>query len=543
MVAVPQIPTNLDLMGSYPWLVAVATYLTYWDVKEMFQVSRLWRSDLSRSLQVAVYLSTVRNHARNRRTNCEIQLAMSTSLFWKVCIHAAAIDIPVPKSRINSLCAASISFPNWKLVRDANIHLMLPYNESVDMLEIPVRNLVTRLGRHDTLIEMFRSNTNYEMYYGTEEEPLSIPKMVLQNFNKLRHLTCDLQMLNEARYPLESVTRLKIFVPMFVSTNNMLGSLFKQIFPNLQRLSIQPALKALAMFGCLPEFEPPDDFKLCTMLSEREYYNEPTDLPGRKSRNLFVASHIYTLPVSWGLYFRNVTRLQLNILADKFIGGEAIVEMICTKMHNLKRLGTIAAEMHGPILESNLTIEELVLNIAASEAARFVFQSFLRAFERKRERIFRLGAHLGCLDGMARVNPTVENSLCAAWFAIAKLLSPNGFICFSVSDPQIRETKLLQYPWTHPQYFCFDSRDYTEDGTVQTSTPLEKSHWYYASNPNDRPIGSLINNERRMSNNVTIKSPETKPVPESISRYRIDPSENLSAILIEAIDTLNQYVA
>lgn len=297
---------------------------------------------------------------------------------------------------------------------------------------------------------------------------------------------------------------------------------------------------ALPQLGTLPDFQAPPSFKLQIVDRETETPTIDTEA-GRAS--LFLSAHLFALPVSWGVCFKNVQRLQMSELAYDFQGLELFVEVL-SKIPSLKRIGTVYARAAEPLFE-NCALEECVLCIDAAESAHYIFSSFLRCFDQKKKsgeshRIKRLGVHVGCMDGLARVPLQIEKALGAGWMHVARLLAPGGFICMSAAENSLAETMFFQLPWIAPGYFCIDQRNYELTKRVQASTPLDKQEWYYVTQPSEKPSGTLMANQQRSPKRSSsiMKAP---PMATFGSDSMTSPRGNEGLSLFDCIELLTNY--
>lgn len=279
------------------------------------------------------------------------------------------------------------------------------------------------------------------------------------------------------------VKRVKILCHKFAVTNEALQQV-PQIFPSLNRLHLNCAPLALPMLCAMPDFRAPPDFRLSLSAEEGS---------AEQRVSMFVASHLYVLPFSWGVFLQNVQRLQISELASEFQGLEHFMELLSNLPH-LKRLGTVSAYAAKCFDFSRQTcsLEELVLTVESDQVHR-LFAIFLRIQQRARRcSLKRLAVHLICSDGIARVPYEIELALFAGWYCVAStLLHVGGFLCFSVNQQQLTETACLQAPWTFPQYFTFDASQYPE-GVLPRSTPLVDPLPYFEALDHERPSGTLV---------------------------------------------------
>jgi len=521
--------------AGFAWLWHLRQWLGFYDVQSMCCVSKEWRLRISELLKVQVHFFFKNNDARAQPQRAEARLAMCSGFKWKVTLECSTKDLPLRRVTMRRLCQKAVPCANWEFIR--NTKLVMSDTNTLSMVEAGMERNVVGLGRVDAFNQIL---IMADRYADVGAEILDSTKLKFSYLN-LHRLSIDLSMINIASGPMKYITRLKVFAPKFCTTNECIGQRLHYLFPNLNRLSLQPALDALPILSCLPDFNTPEDFKL----SLERLDQESSAIPQRKRQSMFMAAHLFPMPLSWGLFFKNVVRLQLTMLAYDFDGIEHIVE-ITSKLPNLRRLGTIAAKSFAPIIESTtLQLDELVICLDAAESASYVFNAFHRCFEaRKRaEKITRLGVHLGCSDGLARVSLPTERAVCAGWLHVARCLAPGGFICFSVDDAQITETKLMQYPWTMPSLFCADTRNYPQMGTVQGSTPLDKQNWYYPANPAHRPIGTLINNEQDPRKDNSRSTDNRRSSFADTTNSSISTTNGLDAAplmsLVEAVEVLN----
>eukprot|EP00746_Dinoflagellata_sp_MGD_P004384 gnl/MRDRNA2_/MRDRNA2_108448_c0_seq1.p1 gnl/MRDRNA2_/MRDRNA2_108448_c0~~gnl/MRDRNA2_/MRDRNA2_108448_c0_seq1.p1 ORF type:complete len:567 (+),score=72.67 gnl/MRDRNA2_/MRDRNA2_108448_c0_seq1:83-1783(+) len=315
-------------------------------------------------------------------------------------------------------------------------------------------------------------------------------------FENVEYLILDLgqvQHFQDLVFP--RVKRIKISCHKFAVTNETLQSV-PQIFPSLERLHLNCAPLALPMLCAMPDFRAPPDFRLS--LSAEDNSSE-------QRVSMFVASHLYVLPFSWGVFLQNVQRLQLSELATEFQGLEHFMELLSTLPH-LKRLGTVSAYAARcfDFTRETCGLEELVLTVESDQVHQ-LFASFLTIEQRKRRcGLKRLAVHLMCSDGIARVPYEIELALFAGWYWVAStLLHIGGWLCFSVNQQQLTETAVLQAPWTFPQYFTFDASQYPE-GVLPRSTPLADPLPYFEALDHDRPSGTLVSAPPRIVSSKSI---------------------------------------
>lgn len=316
-----------------------------------------------------------------------------------------------------------------------------------------------------------------------------------ETFKKSSYLILDMGQVQHFKdLVCPQVQRVKIFCHKFAVTNEVLQQIGK-IFPSLERLHLNCAPLALPMLCAMPDFRAPPDFRL-SLCAE--------DGSCEQRVSMFVASHLYVLPFSWGVFLQNVQRLQLSELATEFQGLEHFMELLSHLPH-LKRLGTVSAKAARcfDFTRENCTLEELVLTVESDQVHR-LFALFL-VFEQRKRRctLKRLAVHLMCSDGIARVPYEIELALFAGWYCVAStLLHLGGWLCFSVNQQQLTETAVLQAPWTFPQFYTFDANSYPE-GVLPRSTPLADPLPYFEALDQDRPSGTLVSSPPRIQTSTS----------------------------------------
>jgi len=240
---------------------------------------------------------------------------------------------------------------------------------------------------------------------------------------------------------------------------------------------------------CGPGIMAPPDLRLS--LNEQSLAHD-------RHANVFVASHLMSLPFSWGGDFlKRVIRLQFSELNEDLMGlsmEKLLDTMKGGGMPFLRRLGTVSARAatHFDLAREDCLLEELVL-VTELEDVKDFFSTFLPMEQRKKRGCLRrLQVHIVCGDGAARVKPDVENALLAGWYNIAvNLMRADGWIVFSTGSAALRETAIGQLPWFLPQHFSLDTVEY-KDGRLPTSTPLERPLPFYGTDGVQQPSGTLV---------------------------------------------------
>lgn len=288
-------------------------------------------------------------------------------------------------------------------------------------------------------------------------------------FRKLTRLSMDLTQLAGFRSDIElpMVQRLKVRCQDAAFADGVFDRIYT-IFPNLNRLHLD-LLPAGLLPLCGPGFKAPRDLRMS--LTEGSPFSE-------RHANVFVASHLFSLPFSWSdMFFQQVQRLQMSELTED-LQGLSLENLIATlrKLPHLRRLGTVSsrAACLFDLSRDDCKLEELVLVVELEDVKDF-FRSLVPLEQSKsRCSLQRLAVHLLCSDGAARLRLDVENAICAGWYNIAaSLMRPQGWVTFSMATPPLRETALGQLPWFLPQHFCLDTVDYPER-QPPTTTPLDR---------------------------------------------------------------------
>jgi hypothetical protein len=266
-------------------------------------------------------------------------------------------------------------------------------------------------------------------------------------------------------------------------------------FPNLYRLHLFMLPIGLLPL-CGPGFSAPRDLRLTL---------DPNTSHSERECNFFVASHLMTLPFSWGdCFFRNVMRLQMGELNQSH-GGLSMDKLasVIRTLPLLRRLGTVSLStaMLIDVTRDDFELEELVLVIEVDDLWKlFKFLTPLEA-AKKRMKLRRLAIHLLASDGCSRLKEDIEDAICAAWYNIAaKMLLPVGWINFSFATRQLMETAHAQLPWLMPAHFAIDVVKYDEDGLSQPlSTPMDRELTYFSIDGTEQPNGTLVSGALRPS--------------------------------------------
>jgi len=288
-------------------------------------------------------------------------------------------------------------------------------------------------------------------------------------------------------FRLPQVRRLKLLCRDAALAGSALEAV-PRVFPCLERLHLALLPSGLLPL-CGPGFAAPPDLRI-TLLGDRAQV-------GERQANIFVASHLLTLPFSWsGTFLQRVVRLQMAELNQEH-GGLALEQLtsMMRAMPQLRRLGTVSLRtfLLVDVLREECPLEELVL-VMDMEDVNALFRSLLPLEQQKRRMALRrLAVHLLAEDGVARPKVDVENALCAGWHNIAeKLLRKDGFVAFSFGHHQLLETALPQLAWFDPERFSLDLVEYEADGRLPASTPLERPLPFCAAEVNTRPRGTLV---------------------------------------------------
>lgn len=283
------------------------------------------------------------------------------------------------------------------------------------------------------------------------------------------------------------VTRLKVFLQDAGFNDTEFRDLYAA-FPGLKRLHLV-TLPAGLLPLCGPGIMAPPDLRLT--LSEESSHMD-------RHENFFVASHLMSLPFSWGGDFlKRVVRLQCSELNEDLRGlslEKLVDSMKGGGMPLLRRLGTVSARAacHFDVSREDCKLEELVV-VTELEDVKDFFSCFL-SFEQRKKRgsLRRLAVHIVCSDGAARVKMDVENAICAGWYNIAAhLMRADGWVVFSTSSKALQETAIGQLPWFLPEQFSLDTVNYG-GSLLPCSTPLERALPYYGTDGVQQPSGTLV---------------------------------------------------
>merc|ERR550534_3019218 len=230
---------------------------------------------------------------------------MCTVFDWKISLYVPPKMLPLKRALLRQLGKESIPCVDWGRVR--GILIALRGSNTLAMLHTLLRRSVCSLGRRDSYQEVL-----LQAELDTEDPP----RGPASQFPHLYRLYIDLPMLSFLRTSLPMITRLKVLVARFAATNENLGLRLRTLFPNLTHLSLQVGLDALPGLSSLPDFTTPPNFTLGVVQLDA---TTGAPLPGRPRRAaLIMAAHLFPLPVSWGLFFKNVIRLQMSELANHF---------------------------------------------------------------------------------------------------------------------------------------------------------------------------------------------------------------------------------
>ncbi|CAE8584420.1 unnamed protein product, partial [Polarella glacialis] len=264
------------------------------------------------------------------------------------------------------------------------------------------------------------------------EEPRLFPSICRLEISltQIGNLTEDLS--------LPQVRRLKVECRDQAFSDGALSRVGK-VFPDLKRLHLQLLPVGLLPFVG-PGFVAPEDFRL-TLLKDR---NSTDAVLGNEASMFMVASHLLSLPFSWGGgLLDRVVRLQIDELSKKHVGQslEQFAKVVASAPL-LRRLGTVSVGFTGLLdltSESWQHLEELVVCMEIEDALKF-FNVFLPLEPpRRRSSIKRLAVHLLAPDGVSKLTAEVERVMCAGWLNLAtKLLHPEGFVIFSQGQNSVQ---------------------------------------------------------------------------------------------------------
>jgi len=262
-------------------------------------------------------------------------------------------------------------------------------------------------------------------------------------------------------------------------------------FPSLERLHLVLIPSSLPQF-CGPEFVAPQDFRLSLDKSK--------SLVDQRA-NIFVASHLFNLPFSWGgRLFGQVMRLQMDELnKDHHDASLRKMAELVRGLPLLRRLGTLSAKVAQlvDVAHEDSKLEELVVVVEIDEVLEF-FKTWVELEQQKHHTALRrLAVHLLASDGISRPKLEAENAICAGWYTVAtNLLHPHGFVCFSLGAHQIFETAPIQLAWLNPMHFTLDRVEY-QVGSSPCSTPICSPLPYCRQECCDRPNGTLVTGSLR----------------------------------------------
>jgi len=395
--------------------------------------------------------------------------------------------------------------------------------------EIPVLRVRTRdqIGLLDTLL--FNSIGTLQ---GTDV--LSF----LEDPEYFRHVTrLTLTLPQMAALPedvaLPQVTRIKLVCQDIALADTALERL-GQVFPNMNRLHLSACPVGLLPL-CGPGFSAPKDLRLTL----------DSDNHAQKEANVFVVSHLLSLPFSWGdSLFRNVVRLQMHELNEDH-AGLAFEQLGSTikALPALRRLGTVSMRMAQQldITSDDFKLEELVLVIEIDDA--YLLFKMLIPLEQRKSRcsLKRLALHCRARDGVSRLKPHLEDAVCGGIHNIAtKMLHENGVLVFSVAEKQLLESPLAQLCWFDPIHFNLDAVDYGYD-RLPVSTPLERSLVYWGTDTIVQPNGTLVSGPLRPNSEKEPEEPLSPKSPQSPHKRGKKPQNQFAFVgmnMVDIFDTL-----
>eukprot|EP00929_Paragymnodinium_shiwhaense_P083577 TRINITY_DN44597_c0_g1_i1.p1 TRINITY_DN44597_c0_g1~~TRINITY_DN44597_c0_g1_i1.p1 ORF type:complete len:667 (-),score=179.49 TRINITY_DN44597_c0_g1_i1:183-2183(-) len=462
-------PPPVDLLQVIEEKMPVLTYLSVAQAANVFYCSRKYREKASATISTLVTFdiiaglsSTDQSVAERRRRVQRMRVRIPQSPVGAgLAVHIRAMlkSVPLRRAPINQALCLSMPMVKWEDTHGMRIRCRGDF-------ECVERSLVASIValRHsdsDALLtdpEYFRRVTRVE---------LDMPQIV--------SLPPD--------FCLPQITRLKLLCRDTALAGTALDRL-GEVFPKLERLHLQ-----LLPIGLLPlpasGFQAPADLRLT--------------LDGRSTEresNVFVASHLITLPFSWGdSFFRNVIRLQMTELNEEHRGLalEQLAQVI-RGLPQLKRLGTVSARSFKllDITGDHFKLEELVVVVESDDVWKF-FKDVIPLEQTKRRcSLKRLGIHLLASDGVSCLKIDMENALLAGWVTLATtMLHQQGVVVFSVATKQLLETATPQLAWWLPTHFSIDAVDYS-DGRMPVSTPVCKGLPYYTTCGIEQPNGTLI---------------------------------------------------
>jgi hypothetical protein len=249
---------------------------------------------------------------------------------------------------------------------------------------------------------------------------------------------------------------------------------------------------------CGPGFSAPRDLRLTI-----DGNAEKSD----REANVFVASHLISLPFSWGkdvnfpsLFFRRVQRLQMSELNEDH-RGLALEQLasVIRALPCLKRLGTVSSRSAKllDLTSDSFHLEELVVVLEVDDIGTFYKDLIPLEQLKRRSTLRRLCIHFLAGDGVSRLKDDMEAAMLAGWHNIAtNMLHPDGVISFSVATKQLLETSMVQLAWFLPIHFSLDATEY-RNGRHPLSTPIDRSLPYLSTDGIVQPNGTLISGSLR----------------------------------------------
>eukprot|EP00928_Gymnodinium_smaydae_P021470 TRINITY_DN18379_c0_g1_i1.p1 TRINITY_DN18379_c0_g1~~TRINITY_DN18379_c0_g1_i1.p1 ORF type:complete len:562 (-),score=137.08 TRINITY_DN18379_c0_g1_i1:292-1977(-) len=371
-------------------------------------------------------------------------------------------EVPLRRSALNRALGRAIPMIKWEDIKRLNVRC----RDDLDTMDRACFTCVQALERKDAL--QFLSD--WEWFKHVTKLTLTVPQLI--------SLPPD--------WSAPQITRLKLTCQDIAFSAQVLQTL-GTAFPNLDRLHLNMLPIGLLPL-CGPGFMAPRDLRLTLDTSFGA---------SERSSNVFVASHLLSLPFSWGdSLLRNVVRLQVSELNEKH-GGLALEEFssVLRALPLLRRLGTVSSQTAKllDIVGDDCRLEEVVVVTEVDELSK-LFKIFVPLEQQKRRMALkRLRIHLLASDGVSSLKDWMENAIAGGWLNIAStMLHPDdGSLVFSVASQHLMESANVQLAWYYPQYFGLDAVIY-DNGQLPVSTPAELAlpRWDVEGIP--RPNGTLI---------------------------------------------------
>lgn len=379
-------------------------------------------------------------------------------------------EAPVRRAILNRSLARAIPLIRWEDCK----RMKIVTHENIESLDKMIQREVVSIGGADVPL------------LSTEREWLRSLNKITLTMTQFLNLTSVLQYGGDELL-MPKITRVKIYVQDAGFNDEEFRQLYAA-FPNLSRLHLV-TLPAGLLPLCGPGIHAPPDLRMS--LSQESHTAD-------RHANFFVASHLMSLPFSWGGdFFRNVIRLQLSELNED-IAGLTLEKLLDTMkaggMPQLRRLGTVSARAacHFDVSREDCKLEELVVVTELEDVKEFFGSLVPMEQRKKRGSLRRLAVHIVCSDGAARVKQDVENAICAGWYQIASnLMRADGWVVFSTGSRALRETAIGQLPWFLPEHFSLDTMNYG-DSRVPCSTPLDRPLQFYGTDGVPQPSGTLV---------------------------------------------------